>query len=49
MLYPENKKPALDESTFRNPPSEYRAAPFWAWNCLEKRCFSSLSCPSGHS
>ena len=33
MLYPENKKPALDESTFRNPPSEYRAAPFWAWNC----------------
>ena len=33
MLYPENKKPALDESTFRNPPSEYRAAPFWAGNC----------------
>ena len=33
MLYPENKKSALDESTFRNPPSEYRAAPFWAWNC----------------
>ncbi|MGI5884729.1 MAG: hypothetical protein ACOX83_07190 [Candidatus Spyradocola sp.] len=33
MLYPENQKPALDETTFQNPPSEYRAAPFWAWNC----------------
>lgn len=33
MLYPENEKPALDVKTFRNPPSEYRATPFWAWNC----------------
>lgn len=33
MLYPENGKPALDENTFRQPGSEYRAAPFWAWNC----------------
>ena len=33
MFYPENQKKRLDEKTFRNPPCEYRAAPFWAWNC----------------
>ncbi len=33
MFYPENQKNRLDEKTFRNPPCEYRAAPFWAWNC----------------
>lgn len=33
MFYPENQKKRLDENTFRNPPCEYRAAPFWAWNC----------------
>ena len=33
MFYPENSKPQLDPITFLNPPCEYRAAPFWAWNC----------------
>lgn len=33
MFYPENQKKRLDERIFRNPPCEYRAAPFWAWNC----------------
>lgn len=33
MFYPENQKKRLDEKTFRNPLCEYRAAPFWAWNC----------------
>jgi len=33
MLYPENKKPGLSPETFKNPGSEYRGAPFWAWNC----------------
>ena len=33
MFYPENNKPQLDPITFLNPPCEYRAAPFWAWNC----------------
>ncbi len=33
MLYPKNKSAALDLELFQNPTSEYRAAPFWAWNC----------------
>ena len=33
MLYPENKKPQLSPEIFKNPGSEYRGAPFWAWNC----------------
>ena len=33
MLYPKNKAPTLDLELFKNPTSEYRAAPFWAWNC----------------
>ena len=33
MLYPKNTSPHLDPELFRNPTSEYRAAPFWAWNC----------------
>ena len=37
MLYPKNRDPQLQEALFRNPTSEYRATPFWAWNCqLEK-------------
>lgn len=37
MLYPRSKEPQLDPQLFRNPTSEYRATPFWAWNCkLEK-------------
>jgi len=33
MLYKKNKGPKLDIELFKNPTSEYRAAPFWAWNC----------------
>ena len=37
MLYPRNKDKTLSDDLFRNPGSEYRGAPFWAWNCeLEK-------------
>lgn len=31
MLYPKNQK-KFDSSLFQNPTSEYRCAPFWAWN-----------------
>jgi hypothetical protein len=31
MLYPKNSRPLTDED-FKNPSSEYRATPFWAWN-----------------
>lgn len=31
MLYPKNKE-EFSESLFQNPTSEYRCAPFWAWN-----------------
>ncbi|MDR0314317.1 MAG: hypothetical protein LBI14_12075 [Treponema sp.] len=31
MLYPKNSSPLTDED-FKNPSSEYRATPFWAWN-----------------
>ncbi len=34
MLYEKNtQKPHLDPELFRNPGAEYRATPFWAWNC----------------
>lgn len=33
MLYPKNKTEKLDMSLFENPTAEYRATPFWAWNC----------------
>jgi hypothetical protein len=32
MLYPTSKAPELDAAVFKNPPTEYRGAPFWAWN-----------------
>lgn len=32
MLYKNNKE-KLDMKLFENPTSEYRAAPFWSWNC----------------
>ena len=32
MLYDKNKTERLSEELFRNPTSEYRGAPFWAWN-----------------
>ena len=34
MIYYDNKKKSsLDRELFKSPPAEYRAAPFWAWNC----------------
>ena len=33
MLYPKNQEFQLSEELFRSPTSEYRATPFWAWNC----------------
>lgn len=32
MLYKKNADKNLDLSLFKNPTSEYRAMPFWAWN-----------------
>ena len=32
MLYPRNTDKVPDPELFRNPTSEYRGAPFWAWN-----------------
>lgn len=38
MFYPYNIHDKLQASAFKNPPSEFRAAPFWAWNCkLDKK------------
>lgn len=33
MLYPRKEEKQLDRELFRNPSSEYRGTPFWAWNC----------------
>ena len=32
MLYKKNSAPELTEELFKNPTSEYRGTPFWAWN-----------------
>ena len=32
MLYKKNTAPSLADELFRNPTSEYRGTPFWAWN-----------------
>ena len=32
MLYPKSKEKYLSDALFENPTSEYRGAPFWAWN-----------------
>ena len=32
MLYKKNTAPTLTDELFRNPTSEYRGTPFWAWN-----------------
>ena len=32
MLYPHNQEKQLDGALFQQPGSEYRGAPFWAWN-----------------
>lgn len=33
MLYPKNAQNSLSPALFQNPTAEYRATPFWAWNC----------------
>ncbi len=33
VLYKKNIQNDLSDELFKNPTSEYRAAPFWAWNC----------------
>ena len=33
MLYKKSKEPSLSAELFKNPTSEYRGTPFWAWNC----------------
>ena len=33
MLYKKSAAAKLQPELFKNPTSEYRAAPFWAWNC----------------
>ncbi len=33
MLYRHSKDKTLNKKVFENPGSEYRATPFWAWNC----------------
>ena len=37
MLYPKNNSEKLSDELFENPTSEYRGAPFWAWNCKLKK------------
>lgn len=33
MLYSKNEEKELSKELFKNPTSEYRGTPFWAWNC----------------
>ncbi len=33
MLYPKKSEKKLSKELFKNPTSEYRCTPFWAWNC----------------
>ena len=33
MLYKKKAEKELDKNLFKNPTSEYRGTPFWAWNC----------------
>lgn len=33
MLYKKNQAASLSPELFKNPTSEYRGTPFWAWNC----------------
>ncbi len=37
MFYNKNKEKSLALELFKNPTSEYRATPFWAWNCKLER------------
>lgn len=33
MLYQKSNEKTLSDKLFKNPTSEYKGAPFWAWNC----------------
>ncbi len=33
MIYKKNSEKCLSNELFKNPTSEYRGTPFWAWNC----------------
>ena len=37
MLYPKKGLKKLDMELFKDPTKEYRAAPFWSWNCELKK------------
>lgn len=37
MFYPKNGEATLSRELFKSPTSEYRAVPFWAWNCELKK------------
>ncbi|MBE7053185.1 MAG: hypothetical protein E7391_02790 [Ruminococcaceae bacterium] len=37
MFYKKNTEKVLDDKLFKNPTSEYRGTPFWAWNCNLKK------------
>ncbi len=41
MLYKKKDSAELDEKLFLNPTAEYRATPFWAWNCLIDKTMAS--------
>ena len=44
MLYSKKSAKSLDMELFKNPTKEYRAAPFWAWNCeLKKETLEKLT------
>ncbi|MHA9741106.1 hypothetical protein [Robinsoniella peoriensis] len=45
MLYKSKTEP-LSREQFQNPPSEYRGAPFWAWNCRldREQLLKQISC-----
>ena len=46
MIYKKNNSDSLDMELFKNPTSEYRGAPFWAWNCKldEKELLRQIEC-----
>lgn len=48
MLYHNGEK--LTKEKFQNPGSEYRAAPFWAWNCrmTKAEIDNTLDAAEGH-
>jgi hypothetical protein len=45
MLYPKNGQTSLSGELFKNPTSEYRGAPFWAWNCklTKEKIFNQIN------